>query len=65
MLFILILGIILVAAPVLGFAICGCVFLYNCIMEDSPVGLFGGILMSIVLGMILIAIYFGVHFAQA
>ncbi len=64
MLFLLVLGIILIAIPVLGYIICACVFLYGCLSEDAPEGLFGGILASIGSGLVLLIIYFGLLFAN-
>ncbi len=64
MLAILILGIILIAVPVFGFIICGCIMLYNCLMEDSPPGLFGGMMASVGIGLVLLGIYFGLLFAN-
>ena len=57
--FILILGILLVGVPIIGFAICGSIFLYYCVMEDAPPGLFGGIMLSVGTGLLLLVIYFG------
>lgn len=63
MLAILILGILLITVPILGFMIAGCVMLYNCLMEDAPAGLFGGLLSSVGIGFVLLLIYFGLLYA--
>ena len=62
--FIFILGILLVGIPVIGFAICGSIFLYYCVMEDAPPGLFGGIMLSVGAGLVLLAIYFGLTYTH-
>ena len=64
MLAILILGIILIAVPVFGFIIAACIMLYNCLMEDAPTGLFGGLMASVGAGLVLLIIYFSLHYLQ-
>lgn len=65
MLAILILAIVLIAVPVLGFVTAGCIMLYKCLMEDAPAGLFGGLMLSVGLGFVLLGVYFGLLYAQA
>ncbi|MEK9131150.1 MAG: hypothetical protein AAB429_03490 [Patescibacteria group bacterium] len=64
MIIILVLGIILIALPIIGFAICGSIMLYQCLMEDAPEGLFGAIMASFGVGLVLLIIYFGLTFSQ-
>lgn len=63
MLAILIIGILLVALPIIGFAIAGSIMLYQCLMEDPPEGLFGALMASLGIGLVLLIIYFALNFA--